>query len=186
MIEATLNPSDPASAARHPLLFPPSTARLHISHTFHDTRSVPTDVIETSVLPVTLLLRLKSVCQGAERPCFLRIGGIATAHTVYLINILTLNLSLSGMLVLLLALAGGSYAHGGHTDKIPEGAAVSEDPIVCRIANLHAAQLLTCGLAGWYPLDTHPPHDHLLWHGLSCWHGVGGMSSILAAFETPV
>ena len=41
-----------------------------------------------------------------------------------------LHLSLAAMLFLLLALVDGGHAHGGHTDKIPEGGAVSDDPIV--------------------------------------------------------
>ena len=38
--------------------------------------------------------------------------------------------SLSSMLFLLLVLVAGGNAHGGHMDKIPDGAAVSDDPIV--------------------------------------------------------
>ena len=41
------------------------------------------------------------------------------------------HLSLPSILFLLLAMVDDGHAHGGHTDKIPEGAAVSDDPIVC-------------------------------------------------------
>jgi hypothetical protein len=41
-----------------------------------------------------------------------------------------IQLSLPSTLFILLSLATGGHAHGGHMDKIPEGAAVSEDPIV--------------------------------------------------------
>ena len=41
-----------------------------------------------------------------------------------------LRLSLPSVLFALLALVAGGRAHGGHMDKIPEGAVISEDPIV--------------------------------------------------------
>jgi len=41
-----------------------------------------------------------------------------------------IQLSLPSTLFILLSLATGGHAHGGHMDKIPEGAVVSEDPIV--------------------------------------------------------
>jgi hypothetical protein len=41
-----------------------------------------------------------------------------------------MQLSLPSTLFILLSLVAGGRAHGGHMDKIPEGAAVSEDPIV--------------------------------------------------------
>lgn len=41
-----------------------------------------------------------------------------------------MQLSLPSTLFILLSLVAGGHAHGGHMDKIPEGAAVSEDPIV--------------------------------------------------------
>jgi hypothetical protein len=62
---------------------------------------------------------------------FGRAGGITTMCTKSSIQLTSLHLSLPAMLVLLLVLATGGHAHGGHMDKIPEGAAVSDDPIVC-------------------------------------------------------
>jgi hypothetical protein len=59
-----------------------------------------------------------------------RTGGIATMFTTSSIQLTRLRLSLPAVLFLLLVLATGGHAHGGHMDKIPEGAAVSEDPIV--------------------------------------------------------
>jgi hypothetical protein len=53
--------------------------------------------------------------------------------TMSLVNVSRLHLSLPTMLFLLLALVAGAHTHGGHTDKIPEGAAVSDEPIVCLI-----------------------------------------------------
>jgi hypothetical protein len=41
-----------------------------------------------------------------------------------------MQLSLPSTLFILLSLVTGGHAHGGHMDKIPEGAVVSEDPIV--------------------------------------------------------
>lgn len=41
-----------------------------------------------------------------------------------------MQLSLPSTLFILLSLVAGGHAHGGHMDKIPEGAAISEDPIV--------------------------------------------------------
>jgi hypothetical protein len=41
-----------------------------------------------------------------------------------------MQLFLPSTLFILLSLVAGGQAHGGHMDKIPEGAAVSEDPIV--------------------------------------------------------
>lgn len=38
--------------------------------------------------------------------------------------------SLSSISLLLLCMISGGHAHGGHMDKIPEGAAISDDPIV--------------------------------------------------------
>jgi hypothetical protein len=52
-------------------------------------------------------------------------------RTMSSIRVSSLHLSLPSMLLLLLALVAGGHAHGGHMDKIPEGAAVSDDPIVC-------------------------------------------------------
>lgn len=43
----------------------------------------------------------------------------------------------SYMSLLLLCLASSAYAHGGHMDEIPEGAAVSEDPIVRFTKRIH-------------------------------------------------
>jgi hypothetical protein len=41
-----------------------------------------------------------------------------------------MQLPLPSTFFILLSLVAGSHAHGGHMDKIPEGAAVSEDSIV--------------------------------------------------------
>ena len=41
-----------------------------------------------------------------------------------------MELSLPLTFFTLFSLVTGGHAHGGHMDKIPEGAAISEDPIV--------------------------------------------------------
>ena len=54
----------------------------------------------------------------------------ATMHTISTLRGSRMRLSLPSTLFILLSLVAGGHAHGGHMDKIPEGAVVSEDPIV--------------------------------------------------------
>ena len=51
-------------------------------------------------------------------------------HTMLPLKGSRMQLSLPLTLFILLSLVTDGHAHGGHMDKIPEGAAVSEDPIV--------------------------------------------------------
>ena len=70
-------------------------------------------------------------------------------------------------------LAGQAGAHGGHMDKIPEGEAVSDDPIV-RLSALALLRPLLTAVSGLHIMDTHINTDCFVWADISDWNGAWG------------
>ena len=76
-------------------------------------------------------------------------------------------------LIALLCLAGQAWAHEHHTDEIPEGEAISAQPIVpfpASSAPSHADIQTT----GYYIMDPHSHPNSLLWRHLPHWNGPRG------------
>ena len=77
--------------------------------------------------------------------------------------------------LLLLSFARGIAAHEHHDDKIPEGGAVSPDPIVSLLANIHLSTF-TNFYAGFNALDPHTHTDIGFWSHFP--HGDGPRSEL--------
>lgn len=94
--------------------------------------SINTHTLVAPTASGTFLVR-RTECACAElRPFLAALAALATMPAMSSVRASSLHLSSASMLLLLLALVAGGRTHGGHMDKIPEGAAVSDDPLVCQ------------------------------------------------------
>ena len=76
----------------------------------------------------------------------------------------------------LLYLAGQALAHEHHTDEIPEGEAISAQPIVCNSPHSQWPIYSDIWTSGYYIMDPRCLPNSLLWHHLPHWNGPRGMS----------
>lgn len=88
------------------------------------------------------------------------------------------------MLAALFFLVPSILAHGGH-EQVPEGSAVSEDPIVRRpffffLFGLGEYRLTVTGLD---IMDSHDSYGSRVWYHLSAGNGSGGMFLVIVDYS---
>lgn len=81
---------------------------------------------------------------------------------------------------LFLCLAPSVLAHGDHGHNVPEGSAVSEDPIVCCCQTLYLDGGLIRGI-GLDIMDSYDSDGVRVWYHLSVGYGSGGMLCFLVS-----
>jgi hypothetical protein len=79
--------------------------------------------------------------------------------------------------LLIAATARTSYAHEHHDDAIPEGEAISPDPLVSwKRTTTHNGGVDAYGIIGFYIMDTYSSTDVCFWHHLPHWNGIRSKS----------
>lgn len=86
------------------------------------------------------------------------------------------------MLAALFFLVPSVLAHGGH-EQVPEGSAVSEDPIVRGRSLLFGFGEYELMVTGLDIMDSHDSYGSRVWYHLSAGHGSGGMFLVIVDYS---